>query len=149
MKGYVGEMSPRLYLEFCGEDWTLGDGESLSFGRAGDLVIDDNPYLHRIVGRFVCRDGAWWLDNIGSRVTLAVRDYSLEGNLIIIDHGAGLNSAFLHAQDIFVTQGQRVSKGDRLGTVGATGRATGPHLHWSLKWHLARLDPILFTGPMN
>ena len=81
-------------------------------------------------------------------VTLAVRDYSLEGNLIIIDHGAGLNSAFLHAQDIFVSEGQRVSQGDRLGTVGASGRATGPHLHWSLKWHLTRLDPILFTGPM-
>ena len=67
-------MTPRLYLEFCGEDWTLSEGESLSFGRSGDLVIDDNPYLHRVVGRFACRDGAWWIDNVGSRVMLHVRD---------------------------------------------------------------------------
>ncbi|MGB3165393.1 MAG: M23 family metallopeptidase [Alteraurantiacibacter sp.] len=82
-------------------------------------------------------------------VTLAAYDpFSLEGHLIIIDHGAGLNSAFLHASRIFVNVGDRVSRGDRLGLVGATGRATGPHLHWSLKWHDARLDPLLFLGPM-
>lgn len=83
-------------------------------------------------------------------VTLAAaEEFSLEGHLIIIDHGAGLNSAFLHASQIFVTEGQRVQQGDRLGLVGASGRVTGPHLHWSLKWHNSRLDPILFTGPMR
>ena len=82
-------------------------------------------------------------------VTLAAYDpFSLEGHLVIIDHGAGLNSAFLHASRIFVIVGDRVSQGDRLGLVGATGRATGPHLHWSIKWHDARLDPLLFLGPM-
>lgn len=81
-------------------------------------------------------------------VTLAAdREFSLEGNLIIIDHGNGLNSAFLHASRIFVEEGQVVRQGERLGLVGATGRATGPHLHWSIKWHLARLDPLLFVGP--
>ena len=83
-------------------------------------------------------------------VTLAAYEpFSLEGHLIIIDHGNGLNSAFLHASQIFVTEGQRVSQGDRLGLVGATGRATGPHLHWSIKWHLARLDPLLFVDPAS
>ncbi|WP_420911623.1 M23 family metallopeptidase [Aurantiacibacter luteus] len=82
-------------------------------------------------------------------VTLAAHDpFSLEGKLIVIDHGAGLNSAFLHASQIFVNVGDRVSQGDRIGLVGATGRATGPHLHWSLKWREARLDPLLFLGPM-
>lgn len=81
-------------------------------------------------------------------VTLAVRDFSLEGNLLIIDHGAGLNSAFLHLSQIDVAEGDRVEQGQVLGRIGASGRATGPHLHWSLKWHLTRLDPILFTGPM-
>lgn len=82
-------------------------------------------------------------------VTLAARDeFSLEGHLIIVDHGAGLNSAFLHASQIFVTEGQQVRQGERLGLVGATGRTTGPHLHWSIKWHLSRLDPLLFVGPM-
>ncbi|MEL1251872.1 M23 family metallopeptidase [Aurantiacibacter gilvus] len=81
-------------------------------------------------------------------VTLAVRDFSLEGNLVIIDHGAGLNSAFLHLSQIDVEQGDHVEQGQVIGRIGSSGRATGPHLHWSMKWHNSRLDPILFTGPM-
>jgi hypothetical protein len=82
-------------------------------------------------------------------VVLARSGFSLEGSLIILDHGAGLNSAFLHAAAILVTEGEAVRQGQIIGHVGASGRATGPHLHWSLKWHEARLDPLLFTGPMN
>ena len=68
-------------------------------------------------------------------------DFSLEGKLLLLDHGMGLNSAFLHLASQQVRQGDRVRQGQVLGTVGATGRATGPHLHWSVKWHDARLDP--------
>jgi hypothetical protein len=82
-------------------------------------------------------------------VVLARSGFSLEGSLIILDHGAGLNSAFLHASKILVNEGDVVRQGQTIGHVGATGRATGAHLHWSLKWHEARLDPLLFTGPMN
>nr|WP_245626689.1 M23 family metallopeptidase [Croceicoccus naphthovorans] len=82
-------------------------------------------------------------------VVLAVDDFSLEGKLLIIDHGMGLNSAFLHSQELFVKVGDHVRQGQRIGLVGSSGRATGPHLHWSLKWNDARLDPLLFTGPMN
>ncbi len=82
-------------------------------------------------------------------VVLARTGFSLEGGLIIIDHGNGLNSAFLHASRIAVSEGERVTQGQHIGDVGATGRATGPHLHWSLKWNDARLDPLLFTGPME
>jgi murein DD-endopeptidase MepM/ murein hydrolase activator NlpD len=74
--------------------------------------------------------------------------FSLEGNLVIVDHGMGLNSAFLHLATVNVREDQRVKQGQLIGTVGATGRATGPHLHWSLKWNDARLDPLLLTGPM-
>ena len=82
-------------------------------------------------------------------VVLARTGFSLEGNIIIIDHGGGLNSAFLHASKLAVKEGQAVKQGDYIGNVGSTGRSTGPHLHWSLKWRDARLDPLLFTGPMN
>lgn len=67
--------------------------------------------------------------------------FSLEGNLVIVDHGMGLNSAFLHLSRVDVQVGQRLRQGDPIGLVGATGRATGPHLHWSLMWRGARLDP--------
>lgn len=83
----------------------------------------------------------------GVVVLAAQSPFSLEGNLLIIDHGMGLNSAFLHSQSLAVSEGQSVKQGQLLGTVGATGRATGPHLHWSIKWRDARLDPLLFLPP--
>ena len=82
------------------------------------------------------------------KITLATtQPFSLEGNLVILDHGNGLNSAFLHLSRIDVSEGQIVRQGDPIGAIGASGRATGPHLHWSIKWHLARLDPLLFLPP--
>lgn len=75
--------------------------------------------------------------------------FSLEGNLVIIDHGMGLTSAFLHLSSASVRPGQVVRQGEPIGRVGATGRATGPHLHWSLVWNGARIDAQAFAGPMN
>jgi murein DD-endopeptidase MepM/ murein hydrolase activator NlpD len=72
--------------------------------------------------------------------------FSLEGNLVIIDHGMGLTSAFLHLSRAAVRAGDRVRQGQEIGRVGATGRATGPHLHWSLVWNGARLDPQAAAG---
>jgi len=82
----------------------------------------------------------------GVVVLAAESPFTLEGLLLIIDHGGGLNSAFLHSSRIVVREGERVRRGQHIGDIGATGRATGPHLHWSLKWREARLDPLLFLG---
>lgn len=77
-------------------------------------------------------------------VTLAANDaFTLEGHLLMIDHGMGLNSAFLHASELLVKAGDHVRQGQVIGRVGATGRATGPHLHWGMKWNSARIDPKL------
>jgi hypothetical protein len=73
--------------------------------------------------------------------------FSLEGNLVVIDHGMGLTSSFLHLSSASVRPGQVVHQGDPIGRVGATGRATGPHLHWSLVWNGARLDPAGVAAP--
>lgn len=82
-------------------------------------------------------------------VTLAAENpFTLEGRLLMIDHGMGLNSAFLHCSDHAVRVGDAVRQGQFIGRIGATGRATGPHLHWSLKWGAARLDAELFVSPM-
>jgi murein DD-endopeptidase MepM/ murein hydrolase activator NlpD len=75
--------------------------------------------------------------------------FSLEGNLVIVDHGMGLNSSFLHLSRVDVREGQQVRQGQPIGTVGATGRATGPHLHWGMKWGDARIDPQQLAGPMG
>jgi murein DD-endopeptidase MepM/ murein hydrolase activator NlpD len=76
------------------------------------------------------------------------RPFTLEGKLLMIDHGMGLNSAFLHLSRIDVRPGDQVRRGQLIGAVGATGRATGAHLHWGMKWGDARIDPLLVTGPM-
>lgn len=85
----------------------------------------------------------------GVVILAAQSPFTLEGNLLMLDHGMGLSSAFLHCSAIMVREGDTVRQGQVIGRIGATGRATGPHLHWSMKWRDARLDPILFTGPMR
>lgn len=74
---------------------------------------------------------------------------SLEGNLLIIDHGNRLFSSFLHLSRTDVKVGDRVAQGQRVGAIGATGRATGPHLHWAMSWGEVRVDPQLLVPPME
>ncbi len=77
-------------------------------------------------------------------VVLAAKEpFTLEGYLLIIDHGNGLNSAFLHSSELLVKTGDVVVQGQVIGKIGATGRASGPHLHWGMKWNAARIDPLL------
>ena len=85
----------------------------------------------------------------GIVVLAAASPFTLEGHLLIVDHGMGLTSAFLHCQRLDVKVGDRVMQGQALGTVGRTGRATGPHMHWGLKWRDARLDPAKLAGPIG
>jgi murein DD-endopeptidase MepM/ murein hydrolase activator NlpD len=76
-----------------------------------------------------------------SGVVVLAQHLYYEGNCVIIDHGMGLYTLSMHLSRIDVHAGQRVSTGDRLGLSGATGRVTGPHLHWAVRWQNAYLDP--------
>jgi hypothetical protein len=77
-----------------------------------------------------------------SGVVVLARKLYYEGNCVIIDHGMGLFTLSMHFSRIDVHEGQRVKAGDRLGLSGATGRVTGPHLHWAVRWQGAMLDPV-------
>ena len=81
----------------------------------------------------------------GVVVLAAVQAFTLEGHLLMLDHGMGLGSALLHCSELLVGEGEAVRQGQVIARIGMTGRATGPHLHWSLRWHEARLDPELFV----
>jgi murein DD-endopeptidase MepM/ murein hydrolase activator NlpD len=81
-------------------------------------------------------------------VSLVANDLYFSGGTLMIDHGRGLASAFLHLHSIAVSDGQAVRQGDLIGTVGATGRATGPHLDWRVNWFDKRLDAAFFVPPM-
>ncbi len=76
-----------------------------------------------------------------SGTVVLARPLYYEGNCVIIDHGLGLFTLSMHFSRIDVHEGQRVAAGDRLGLSGATGRVTGPHLHWAVRWEGAYLDP--------
>jgi hypothetical protein len=76
-----------------------------------------------------------------SGVVILARPLYYEGNCVIIDHGLDLYTLSMHFSRIDVHEGQHVNVGDRLGLSGATGRVTGPHLHWAVRWQGAYLDP--------
>ena len=82
------------------------------------------------------------------QVTMAT-DLYFTGGTIIIDHGYGLNSTYSHLHDMLVKTGDMVSRGTVIGSVGSTGRSTGPHLDWRINWQNKRLDPLLITGPLQ
>lgn len=80
------------------------------------------------------------------RVTFADADLYLTGGTVLLDHGHGVSSNFLHLSRVDVKVGDRIEQGQVIGAVGKTGRASGPHLHWGLNWFGVRLDPLLLRG---
>jgi len=76
-------------------------------------------------------------------VRLAAPDFLLEGGIVIIDHGYGVTSTLFHMNSVAVKEGQHIKKGALIGSVGAKGRASGPHVDWRVNWGNVRLDPLL------
>jgi murein DD-endopeptidase MepM/ murein hydrolase activator NlpD len=75
-----------------------------------------------------------------------VADQFFGGNAVFVDHGDGLVTMYMHLSRVDVAEGQAVRRGERVGAVGSTGRATGPHLHFGVRWRGARVDPALLLG---
>lgn len=84
---------------------------------------------------------------VADGVVVLAEEHFFAGNSVFVDHGDGLISMYFHLRDLAVEEGRRVTAGQRLGTVGATGRATGPHLHFGIRWRGARLDPEGLFSP--
>ncbi|MCB4822365.1 M23 family metallopeptidase [Roseicella aerolata] len=81
-------------------------------------------------------------------VTLA-GDFFFFGRIIVLDHGHGVNTLYAHCASVEVAEGQRVPAGQRIGAIGATGRVTGPHLHFGLSWYATWLDPQPVLPPVE
>jgi murein DD-endopeptidase MepM/ murein hydrolase activator NlpD len=84
----------------------------------------------------------------GGVVPLAETGMYFTGGTVMLDHGHGLHSIYVHLDEVRVTAGQQLRQGQTLGTVGATGRATGSHLHWGVYWFDQAVDPALLVGAM-
>ena len=85
--------------------------------------------------------GAKIIAPAAGKVTLVHPDMYYSGGTLIIDHGQGISSTFIHLNKILVTEGEEVKQGDLIAEMGATGRVTGPHLDWRVNWFNTRLDP--------
>ena len=75
-------------------------------------------------------------------VRIAGKNFFYNGNFVLLDHGQGLTSVYLHMSKILVKDNQKVKKGEVIGLIGETGRATGPHLHLGVQWYKKRIDPM-------
>lgn len=142
-----------------GAEWLEGFASPIAapFRRSGvfgsQRILNGEPgRMHNGVD-YAAPDGMASADFVGTPVLapaagvvqLAAPDMYFEGGLVVLEHGGGARSVFLHLDSIDVAAGQPVAKGDKLGGVGSTGRSTGPHLHWSLRVGGARdavyIDP--------
>ena len=129
--------------------------EALAWPAAGPItgrfgarrILDGQPRRPHFGVDIAAPAGAPVRAAAAGRVMLAETLF-LSGGTVIVDHGMGLSSSYLHLGAIAVAPGDTVAQGDTLGAVGATGRATGPHLDWRLNWYAARLDPERAAGPM-
>lgn len=82
-------------------------------------------------------------------ISLSVPDMFYSGGTIILDHGYGVSSSFLHLSKLYVKVGESIKQGQPIAEVGATGRVTGPHLDWRVNWYQMRLDPVTIVPDMS
>lgn len=117
---------------------------SARFG--GQRILNGLPQTPHFGSDLAAPTGSPIMAPAGGVVTLANPAMHYEGGLTMIDHGQGLITVYLHQSRIDVKAGDRVSQGQVIGAVGMTGRATGPHLCWRMRWRGRNLDPMLLVG---
>jgi hypothetical protein len=123
-----------------GFDWPLQDFRVTSLW-GSQRVLNGTPARPHYGIDLAAPQGTVIRAPAAGRVTLAQPGLHFEGGLVLIDHGQGLITAYLHQSRIDVAAGQDLGRGDPIGRVGMTGRATGPHLCWRMKWRDRNLDP--------
>ena len=127
-----------------GFDWPL-EGFRVSSRWGSQRVLNGTPARPHYGIDLAAPQGTVVRAPAAGRVTLARTGMHFEGGLVLIDHGQGLITAYLHQSRLDVEAGQELARGDPIGRVGMTGRATGPHLCWRMKWRDRNLDPSLLV----
>lgn len=115
-------------------------GTEAPTGFGARRIINGQPRAPHSGADYAAERGTPVVAANGGRVAL-VADFFFPGRLVAVDHGLGLYTLYFHLDSVGVTDGELVDRGQRLGTVGATGRATGPHLHFGVQLGGSRIDP--------
>lgn len=148
--------SERERLGAAFASWTPNDAPELRFDMPAQGRLSSQFGLRRFFNNQP-RQPHGGLDiaaPIGTRVNAPARgsvvatgDFFFNGNTVLIDHGQGLVSMYCHLSKIDVMPGQELKRGEKIGEVGNSGRATGPHLHWTVSLNKSAVDPHLFLAP--
>jgi len=129
-------------LDFFKDKFMIPVDDAIITGVYGSQrILNGKPKWPNYGLDFAKKEGDPVTAMLNGTVTLAEADLFYTGGTLIFDHGHGISTLYMHMQDIFVKKGQKVKQGDIIGTVGSTGRATGPHLDVRLNWFDVRLDP--------
>ena len=129
-------------LSFFKEEFSLPIDDFIITGVYGSQrILNGKPRRPHYGIDFHATEGTPVKAMLDGTVTLAERDLYFTGGTIIFDHGHGISTLFMHMKDINVNNGQKIKKGQVVGTVGKTGRSTGPHLDIRLNWFNIKLDP--------
>lgn len=131
------ESAPRFTLPLGKPANPLPEGKSFGV----DRVFNGKPAAQPHMGSDYPVPASSPVLAVADGTVVLAQDLFYPGNAVFIDHGDGLITMYFHLSDIGVQAGQDVRKGDRLGRVGTTGRSTGPHLFFGVRWHDARIDP--------
>tara|TARA_R110002110_G_scaffold376568_2_gene586877 strand:- start:391153 stop:391986 length:834 start_codon:yes stop_codon:yes gene_type:complete len=135
--------SPRFESGF---EWPVSGRISGRYGN--QRVLNGEPQRPHLGIDIAAPRGTPVLASAPGTVALAEPDLFYTGGTVVVDHGHGLTTIYSHLQRVDVAHGQEVGAGVQVGTVGSTGRSTGPHLDWRINWFDVRLDPELIAGPM-
>ena len=128
-------------LDFFKDKFMIPVDDAIITGVYGSQrILNGEPKWPHYGLDFAQKEGAPVKAMLNGTVTLAEADLFYTGGTLIFDHGHGISTLYMHMLDIFVEKGQKVKQGDIIGTVGSTGRATGPHLDVRLNWFDVRLD---------
>ena len=129
-------------LDFFKDKFMIPVDDAIITGVYGSQrILNGEPKWPHYGLDFAQKEGTPVKAMLNGTVTLAEADLFYTGGTLIFDHGHGISTLYMHMLDIFVEKGQKVKQGDIIGTVGSTGRATGPHLDVRLNWFDVRLDP--------